>query len=99
MSRFAVQLTRAAAKDLDLLPPLDREQVKEALLALRHEPIGPPPRIKRLRGFPFVLYRLRSGDYRGLYRVDQAVVTVMRGINRRDLERILRQFSFRRPEE
>ncbi len=96
MSEFAVQLTRAAAKDLSLLPAPDREQLKDALLALRQEPIGPPPRIKRLRGFPFPLYRLRSGDYRVLYRIDEAIVTVMRGINRRDLGRALRHLGISR---
>jgi hypothetical protein len=33
-----------------------------------------------------------------LYRIDEAVVTVMRVINRRELERALRQLSFKRPE-
>lgn len=98
MSRFTVQLTRAASKDLDLLPASHREQITEALLTLQQEPIGPPPRIRRLRGFPFALYRLRSGDYRVLYRIDEAVVTVMRVINRRELERALRQLGFKRPE-
>ncbi|MDP2625753.1 MAG: hypothetical protein Q8Q58_02455, partial [Candidatus Rokubacteria bacterium] len=60
--------------------------------------VGRPPRIKRLKGFPFPLYRLRSGDYRVLDRIDEALVTVMRIINRRDLERTLRQFGFTRPQ-
>jgi len=33
-----------------------------------------------------------------LYRIDEAVVTVMRVINRRELERALRQLGFKRPE-
>jgi mRNA-degrading endonuclease RelE of RelBE toxin-antitoxin system len=56
-----------------------------------------PPRIKRLKGFAFPLYRLRSGDYRVLYRIDEAAVTVMRVINRKDLERTLRQLRLSRP--
>lgn len=91
MSPFAVRLTRAAAKDLDALPSADRDQVAAALGTLETEPLGPPPRIKRLRGFAFPLYRVRSGDYRALYRMDEAVVTVMRVIHRRELERALRQ--------
>jgi mRNA-degrading endonuclease RelE of RelBE toxin-antitoxin system len=92
VSRFAVQLTRIAARDLDSLAFSDRDQVTQALQGLKDEPIGRPPRIKRLKGFPFPLYRLRSGDYRALYRVDEEVVTVMRVINRKELERTLRQF-------
>jgi len=37
------------------------------------------------------LYQLRSGDYLVLYRIDEALVTVMRVIYRPDLERILRR--------
>ncbi len=34
-----------------------------------------------------------SGDYRVLYRIDETLVTVMRVINRRDLDRTLRQLK------
>ncbi len=78
VSRFAVQLTRAAAKDLDSLPSEDRNQVSHALRTLEESPIGGPPRIKRLKGFPFALYRLRYGDYRVLYRVDENLLTLTR---------------------
>ncbi len=37
------------------------------------------------------LYRHRSGDYLVLYRIDEALVTVMRVINPPDLERTLRR--------
>lgn len=97
MKQFTAQLTRAAAKDLDQLPSSDREQVSRDVRILEEHAIGRPPRIKRLKGFPFPLYRLRSGDFRVLYRVDEGVVTVMRVINRRDLERTLRQLRLIRP--
>lgn len=58
---------------------------------LEGDPIGAPPRVKRLRGFGSPLYRLRSGDYRVLYRVEADLVTVMRIIDRKDLERELRR--------
>ncbi|MDI6773711.1 MAG: type II toxin-antitoxin system RelE/ParE family toxin [bacterium] len=87
MSRSTVQLTRAAVKDLDDLPgPARGEETS----------LGRPSQIKRLKGFPFLLYRLRSGDYRVLYRVDEALVTVMRVINRKDLERALRRLGLPR---
>ena len=97
MSQFTVLLTRVATKDSDRLPSSDRDQVGRALRTLEEEPMGRPPRIKRLKGFSFPLYRLRSGDYRVLYRIDEAVVTVMRVINRRDLERTLRQLGLPQP--
>lgn len=90
---LTVQLTRAAATDLDRLSVADRDHVTDDLRSLADDPIGGPPRIKRLKGFRFPLYRLRSGDYRVLYRIDEAIVTVMRVINRRDLDRTLRQLE------
>lgn len=96
MSRSTVQLTRAAMKDLDDLPGPARGQVGQDLKTLEETPLGRPPQIKRLKGFPFLLYRLRSGDYRVLYRVDETLVTVMRIINRKDLERVLRRLGLPR---
>ncbi len=91
MSPFAVQLTRVAVRDLDRLPSSDRDQVGRALQALEKNPAGGPPRIKRLKRFSFPLYRFRSGEYHVLYRVDEALMTVMRVINRKDLEKTLRR--------
>ena len=88
---FRVQLTRKATADLDRLSTVDRDDVADDVRTLAERPMGDPPRIKRLKGFGTPLYRLRSGDYRVLYRIDEAVVTVMRVVNRRDLERSLRQ--------
>ncbi|MDP3775393.1 MAG: type II toxin-antitoxin system RelE/ParE family toxin [Gemmatimonadales bacterium] len=90
MSRFTVQLTRAAVKDLDAVPPVLRRRLAAELRALADLATSWPPGIKRLRGFGFPLYRLRSGDYRVLFRLDEPVVTIMRVINRKDLERTLR---------
>ena len=84
-----VQLTHAAARDLDALPTPAREQVLADIQSLERAPLGAPPRIKRLKGFGLVLYRLRSGDYRVLYRLDDGGVTVMRVIDRKDLTRSL----------
>jgi mRNA interferase RelE/StbE len=87
---FRVLLTRAASKDLDRFPASDRAQIAADLDQLGTSPIGTPPRIKRLKGFGFHIYRLRCGDYRALYRIDDRSVTVLRIIQRKDLDRILR---------
>lgn len=96
MSRFVIQLTRAAIRDLDALPDPVRDQVTEDLRTLEEAPLGPPPRIKRLKGLTFPIYRLRSGDYRVVYRIDEALVTIMRVIDRKELERALRQLGLLR---
>ncbi len=93
MSGRPIQLTRTAVKDLDRLDPALRDQLVRDLRDLQTDPTGRPPRIKRLRGYGAPLYRLRSGDYRVVYRLEEDLITVLRIINRRDLERALRQLG------
>ena len=90
MSRFTVQLTRAAVKDLDAVPQVHRRHLATDLRAPADLATSWPAGIKRLKGFGFPLYRLRAGDYRVLFRIDGALLTIMRVINRKDLERTLR---------
>lgn len=90
-----IQITRAAARDLDHLGAAAREQTVRDIQTLEDEPIGRPPRIKRVKGFAFPLYRLRSGDYRIIYRIDAELVTVMRVVDRKDPERALRRLGLR----
>lgn len=90
MTRFRVQLTRVAAKDLDALDEVVREAVVEDLAKLSESPIDRPPRVKRLKGFRHPVYRLRSGDHRIVYRIDETLVTILRVIDRKVLERSLR---------
>lgn len=91
MTRPRIELTRAAAQDLDRLPGSTRDQVLADIRTLEADPLGSPPRVKRLRGFGIPLRRLRSGDYRVLYRLDADLVTVMRIVDRKGLERQLRR--------
>jgi mRNA-degrading endonuclease RelE of RelBE toxin-antitoxin system len=85
-----VQLTRVAAKDLDGLDKVVREAIAADLASLSESPIDRPPRVKRLKGFRHSLYRLRSGDHRIVYRIDETLVTILRVIDRKVLERSLR---------
>ena len=91
MSRYAVQLTRSAAKDLDHLAPDVRLQVAADLASLAERPLDRPPRVKRLKGVRGSVYRLRSGAFRAVYRIDGTMVTVLRVIDRKDLEAALRR--------
>ncbi len=93
MSGRPIHLTRTAVKDLNRLDPALRDQLVRDITDLQTSPTGRPPRIKRLRGYGAPLYRLRSGDYRVVYRLDEDLITVLRIINRRDLERALRQLG------
>ncbi len=91
MSRLTVQLTRAAVRDLDAAPQVHSQHLATDLRALADLATSWPVGIKRLKGFGFPLYRLRAGDYRVLFRIDDTLVTIMRIINRKDLDRTLRR--------
>jgi mRNA-degrading endonuclease RelE of RelBE toxin-antitoxin system len=93
VSGRSIQLTRTNAKDLDRLAPALRDQLVRNLRDLQTDPTGRAPRIKRLRGYGAPLYRLRSGDYPIVYRLDDELITVLRVINRRDLDRALRRLG------
>ena len=65
---WTVRIKPAAEKEMDRLPTKTFERVVAALLALES---GPRPRqSKKLRGVDE--YRLRVGDYRILYTIDDA---------------------------
>ena len=84
-----VILAPAAARDLDALPAVRREQVLGDLQGFAAKPVAVPPRLKQLRGFKPPLFRLRSGDYRVLFRTVEATLHVYRVVDRKELERAL----------
>lgn len=90
-ARYRVEVTRSAQEDLATLTPEERRQVLRAALVLETDPSPRPPLVKRLRGFQPPLHRLRSGDYRLLFRTAGDTIYVLRVINRRDLDRTPRR--------
>ena len=83
---YRVFLKPAAERALDKLPKADFARVKARILALSVEPR--PHGVVKLAGEDD-LYRVRSGDYRVLYRVEEErlVVLVVRVANRREAYR------------
>ncbi len=65
---YEVVLSRKSLKFLRNLSPKDRARIKESLLKLRENPWS--MQYKKLRGYPF--YRIRVGDYRIIYSVDES---------------------------
>ena len=83
---FRVELVAQAARDLDALPDRNYRQLRTRIDALAENPY--PPGVKRVQGGES-LYRIRSGDYRILYRVErrQLLVLVVRIGHRREVYR------------
>jgi len=84
---YRVELRRLAQRSLDKLPKSDFQAVIEAIkgLALTPRPRG----IEKVKSTG--LWRIRQGDYRIIYAIDdtEKVVTIVRVGHRREIYRVL----------
>ena len=69
---YAVILKRSAEKELALLPEVLHRRIATKLLQLENNPR--PPGVQKLHGHDG--YRIRIGDYRVLYLIDDQAKTV-----------------------
>jgi mRNA interferase RelE/StbE len=82
---YSVHLKRSAAKEIEALPRKDRARIIERIGRLSEDPR--PGDSKKLSGRE--AYRIRQGDYRLVYTVDDADRVVMVSVvaHRRDAYR------------
>ncbi|MBI2919059.1 MAG: type II toxin-antitoxin system RelE/ParE family toxin [Chloroflexi bacterium] len=78
MDDYEIILKRSAIDDLDKLRKYDATRIADAMEKhLAHSPAKETrTRIKRLRGLSNPDYRLRAGEYRIFYNVDQDALRV-----------------------
>ncbi len=83
---YHLRLKRTAETDLRRLPKPLFERINERILALRKDPR--PPGVRKLEG-ALEGWRIRVGDYRVIYQIDDAaqIVTIVRVRHRRDVYR------------
>ena len=93
MNKFQVNLTEHATDDLKDISKEVRGKIHQDLKALESAPFPSGTHVKRLRGFRPPVYRLRSGDFRVLYHIQRNTVTILRVIDRKLLERLLRRLK------
>jgi mRNA interferase RelE/StbE len=87
VAAYEIQITGAAAKELDALPrKKDRQAVASRILGLAEEPR--PPGCVKLAGDE-ELYRIRQGPYRIVYAIedDRLIVIVIRVADRKEVYR------------
>lgn len=73
MARYEISLRRSVLKkDLERIPKADAQRITEAIRALTDNPR--PPGVQKLSGQE--RYRIRQGDYRVIYSVQDANHTV-----------------------
>jgi mRNA interferase RelE/StbE len=84
---FKIELRRIAQRSLDKLPPRDFKAVLEAVKALADSPR--PNGVEKLKGVP--LWRVRQGDYRIVYSINdiERMVIIVRIGHRREIYRSL----------
>jgi mRNA interferase RelE/StbE len=72
VASYKLRIIPSAAKELEALPRKDRSRIVAKIEGLAHNPR--PPGSEKLSGEE--KYRLRQGDYRALYSVQDASTTV-----------------------
>jgi mRNA interferase RelE/StbE len=70
--KYQVNLKKSVIKDLEKLPDIVLKRVQKTILALSDNPR--PEGCKKLKGRDD--YRVRVGDYRILYFIDDEIVTI-----------------------
>lgn len=73
MASYSLEIKRSAAKELGQVPPKDRGRIVGRIQALAQDPR--PPGAEKLSGQE--RYRVRQGDYRILYEIEDDVLRVM----------------------
>lgn len=73
MASYSLEIKRSAAKELAQAPPKDRGRIVARIQALADEPR--PVGAEKLSGQE--RYRVRQGDYRILYEIEDQILRVM----------------------
>ena len=85
MASYNLKVKRSAEKELRALPKADLKKVVKRIRGLSSNPY--PPDHQKLSGQP--QYRVRQGDYRILYRIDdhQRMIEIVKIGHRREVYR------------
>ncbi|HYW84330.1 MAG TPA: type II toxin-antitoxin system RelE/ParE family toxin [Spirochaetia bacterium] len=85
MARYDILIRPSVRKDVRNIPKADLQRIMERILKLQDDPR--PPGCVRLSGLEY--YRIRQGDYRIVYEIEDArlIVIIVRVGNRKDVYR------------
>ncbi len=90
---YRVELSRSSARAFERAPRAERVRLERAIDALSQNPRPPGKLVKAIQGTKDDFLRLRVGNYRLMYEVDDPnrMVLILGIIHRKDLEEWLRQ--------
>ena len=82
---YRISIRKAALKELEVLPLKESRKVSAAIDSLAENPR--PSGCKKLKGEQEYIWRIRVGDYRVLYKIDDEILVVEVGKigNRKDI--------------
>ena len=85
MESYKIVIKRSAAKEIEKIPKSHRKRIVYRIQDLSTQPR--PPGVKKLSGEE--KYRIRQGEYRILYKIDDSIITitVVKVGNRKDVYR------------
>lgn len=72
---YTITYTTQAAKALLKMPRQTAQLIREKLAEVAHDPFASIPNAKKLQGRPG--YRLRVGDWRVIYEIDQKQIVII----------------------
>jgi len=87
---YRIEVTPRAQKDLKALPTRERQRVAEQIDGLKTDP--GPTGCKKLKGRED-FYRIRVGDYRVVYQIEDEVlfILIVRAGDRKEIYEIIRR--------
>jgi mRNA interferase RelE/StbE len=87
---YRIKVTPRAQKDLKALPTRERQRVAEQIDALKLDPR--PTGCRKLKGREG-FYRIRAGDYRVVYQIEDEVllILIVRAGDRKEIYEIIRR--------
>ena len=88
MSALTVEISPRALRDLKHLSSHDAAVILDDIETLRALPWPGPPKVKPLKGTPYV--RLRTSHFRSIIVREGQQAVVLRVVARRDLDRVLK---------
>ncbi len=86
--KFKVVFTETAGKDIRAIEPGTRIRILKAVKSLETAPFSGA--VKKLKGTKIPLYRLRAGDFRVIFRIEENTIAVLFVTDRKDLQKKLK---------
>jgi mRNA interferase RelE/StbE len=91
MSRFSIELSPAASRDLDDLEMGTVAKVLSDLRILEENPFPKGKLIKKIKGKKTAFYRLRIDKFRVFYKIQHMKIIILRIISKKEADRYIKK--------